>query len=187
MYRYPFHQSLTKRSRTIRRNNKGMTLVELVMGLVIIGVVAGIITGLFKAGITSFHHTLRQTLVLANARKAFEGDGSSHGLLWQARQAGSVNTLSPSDLHVDSPQGFPVKYTVSDGTLWNIQQGDQTEQAKAITALQTKYYRMSDEGFIAESVTASSATMVTVFLHMESPRKKTYHFFSGGRLRNHLQ
>jgi len=164
-----------------------MTLVELVMGLVIIAVIAGIITGLFKAGIKSFHYTLRQTLVLANARKAFDGDGSAHGLLWQAREAGSVNTLGASTLHVDSPQGFPVQYTLSDGVLWNIQRGDQTEQAKAVTAMQTKYYHMSDQGIITESVDASSATLITVFLQMEAPRKKSYSFFSGGQLRNYFQ
>ena len=172
---------MTKRS---LRGDKGMTLVELVMGLVIISVITGVITGLFKAGITSFNTTLRQTLVLTNARKAFDGDGNSYGLLWQAREAGSINTLSASGLHLDSPRGFPVQYLVSDGVLWNVQQGDKTEQAKSISAMQTKYYQMNAQGIIMESAEASSATMITANLQMQSPQKKTYSFFSGAQLRN---
>ena len=138
-------------------NNRGTTLVELVLGMAVMAVIGGVVLGLFGAGLKSFRYTLRQTFVLTVSRRAFEGDGPLRGMIWAGRNAGSAQDLSPTGLN-----GIP-----------------------HLTLLQTNYYNVDEQGHVVESANASEATMVTALIQTQAPGPKTYSFFSGAQLRNH--
>src|SRR5471032_1244562 len=89
--RYAVHQSLMS-----LRNQKGLTLIELVIYVAIVAVISSIIVALFAAGEKSYTFAWRQTSVLMGARQALEGGGIPHGMIWEGRQAQLVNALSAS-------------------------------------------------------------------------------------------
>ena len=140
------------------KEESGMTLIELTIGLAILLLIGGVVTGLLSAGVRSFNYTLRQTLVLASARKALEGDGPWQGLIKGTRSAGST---------LDTP-ALPETLTRHTGSP------------------KIHYYQLNSLGTVVESVRVSSATLVTAMIQIQNPRRKTTSsFFSGAQLRNH--
>jgi hypothetical protein len=59
--------------------------------------------------------------------------------------------------------------------------------AEGVSAVALNYYNLNDAGRIIESTAPASAALITamVSIHGKNPRRKTYNFFSGARLRNH--
>ncbi len=162
----------------------GFTLVEMVIGMMVLSIIGLVITGLFKTGIVATNFTLRQTFVLANSRKAIEGDGVRRGLIWAAQDAGSIAELSSATLRVNPSSGLSVLYYISGGDLLQSQVGFEQKQAKGITSLQVAYYSTDATGRIVQAASADTARLVTTLIGMTAARNKTYYFFSGGRLRN---
>lgn len=162
---------------------RGLTLVELVVGIAAMSVITLVLAGLFKAGLQSYRYALRQNLVLANARKAIEGDGRSRGILWNAQAAQSL-ALSSGSVTLSLPSQPSLQYLVSDRTLLQSQMGTQQKQADGVTGLQSGYYNLDGQGRIMQSTAAASAAMVATTLTMQGRGEKTYVFFSGAGLRN---
>jgi hypothetical protein len=179
--RYPFYKPM------IFKSERGLGLVELVIGLAGMAAISAVVAALFGAGMKSFTHTLRVSSAMNSARQAMEGGSSLAGMSWQLRDALWINDLSASSLTVTTSNSTVVSYSLSDNTFWNTTQGIQKQQAKNITSVQTQYYNIGDSGLIIQSTSAVSATFATTWVQVEGRGKnaKTYTFFSGARLRNH--
>ena len=177
MPRHRFDQSL----------NRGFTVVELLMGLAVSGVVALVASGLFKAGLLTFHYAVRQNHALTAGRKALAGDGSRHGMVWMSQGAASVAGLDASSLAVSPPGALSTTFHVHGEGLYRSQLDVPVMHAEGVSAVALHYYNLDDGGRIVASTAPASASLVTalVSVHGKSPRRKTYHFFSGARLRNH--
>jgi len=177
MSQHTFHQPL----------NAGFTLMELTIGLASFGIIGAILVMLFSAGLKSVNYSLFQTLMLTSARQAFEGSDTLHGMVWQARQAASLNDLAASTLDLNTPAGSLVQYQISNQSLINVQQGIQKTQAVKVVALSVNYYAMNSQGTIVQSTTAASATMVTTSIQIQGPKFQPHYFFTGAELRNRSQ
>lgn len=162
-----------------------MTLVELAVGIAVLSVICLVTARLFKAGIQSYNYTLSQVAALSNARKAIDGDGAAHGMVWAAREAASLSDLSADALTLKTSEGPALAFSVSGQVLRQTRLLDSRDQAKGVAGLQLTYYNLDDQGRIVESTEAASAVLVTSALTLRGPRDKTYRFFSGARLRNH--
>ncbi len=165
--------------------NRGMTLIEAVIGMACIVLLVTVLVGLFAAGVKSFTYTTRESNVLLNIRQAYEGAGSAHGALWASRNASSFQDLSATALDLNSASGSSVQYTLSNGNLSLTKSGSVTTLANTITSMQTTYYTLDALGHISISTSAASAIFVTVAIKSQSTGQPSYSFYSGARLRNH--
>ena len=168
-----------------RANNRGVTLIELIVGVAITAIVSAITLGLFRAGIYAYNYSLRQAFVLSSARKAIHAKGNSLGLLWAVQDAQAAVNLSSSTLTIKPSSGSALKYWIGNETLFQEQLSFTQPQALGISNLQINYYGLDSQGKITESASASNAILVTTWLTLESRRKRTYLFFSGSSMRNH--
>lgn len=177
MPRYGSYQSLRRR--------QGITLVELVIGISIAGIIGLIVAGMFKAGMIAYRYSVRQNAILTAARKAFQGEGAHTGILWGTLAGAAIPVLSPSSLAVNPSAAPTITYSVTDGVLYRTQTGLPKELSKGITSLQVNYYGLDGTGRIIECAIASCASLVTTLITLQGPGKdKTYTFFSGTTLRN---
>ena len=165
--------------------NKGFTLVEMAVGIAVTAMIGLIIAGLFKAGIQSYRYSLRQTLVLANARKAIDGDGGARGLIWSGQEAQATSDLSADGVTLNLPTVASRRFLVANQALFQSQMGSENKQADGITSMQAVYYNLDAQGRIMESASAASASLITTLLTMRgSGADRSYQFFSGARMRN---
>lgn len=167
-------------------NRRGLTLAEVAIGSALIGVVALVTAGLFRAGMLTYNYVYRQTRVLAGARKALSGDGSHFGIVWAAQSASSVSALDAARLTLVPPLGVNTWFFVSGGKLYQSYLSVQTLQAEPVSSLAVNYYNLDDSGRIVVSTVAASAAFATAQISMRgnAPKDKAYNFISGARLRN---
>lgn len=167
--------------------SRGFTLVELLMGLAVSGVVALVVSGLFRAGLLTFNYAVRQNRALTAGRMALSGDGARHGMVWMSQGAASLAGLDASSLAVSAPGALPTTFHVRGEDLYRSQLDVPVRHAEGVGAVALNYYNLDDAGRIVESTAPASAALVTalVSVHGKNPRRKAYHFFSGARLRNH--
>jgi len=166
---------------------RGVTLVELVVGIAVAGVLALITAGLFKAGLESYDYSYRQGYSIFAACRGFAGNGSKVGLIWSAQEAKAVSALSASSLALLSPSGTAILYTLSGNELRQTNAGVQELQAKPVTAVSFDYYNLDSQERIMVSTAPEAATLVTARLKVVAgygARAKTYNFMSGARLHN---
>ena len=162
-------------------------MVEVMVGIAVAGIVALVVSGLFRAGILTFNYAVRQNHALAAARKALAGDGANYGMVWMSQGAAFVEDISASSLTVSPRNALSTTYHVHEQDLYQSQLGVKTMQAEGIGAVALHYYNLNDAGRIIESTAPASAALMTVLvsIHGKNPRHKTYNFFSGAQLRNH--
>lgn len=164
--------------------NRGMTLVEAVIGIAVLALISLGVAGIFKAGMQSSNYTLRQTFVISNARKALLGDGAREGLLWDLRDASSVASLSTGTAVISRPGTSAITYFAGADALLRSHSGVSREQAKGVTALSLAYYNFNDAGVVIESTAPLSAALVTTEITMRRRSQREYRFMTGARLRN---
>lgn len=166
-------------------NRRGMTLVEAVIGIAVLALIALGVAGIFKAGMQASNYSLRQTFVLANARKGLLGDGSAQGIVWNAREGDFVTALSTGSLTVTRPGASGVSFFPAADSLRRSHSGVDTELAKGVSSLSVAYYNFDDSGRVIESTAAHSAALVTAEVVMTRRGQRQYRFMTGARLRNH--
>ncbi|MFH1724272.1 MAG: prepilin-type N-terminal cleavage/methylation domain-containing protein [Elusimicrobiota bacterium] len=164
--------------------NRGFTLIELAVGVAVLGTLVLLIAGLFRAGAVTSEYTLRHTFALANARKSFQGEGSRRGLVWGAQNARKVRALSAGALSTKDAANDDVDYTLSKGKILRSQLGTQRSLSEGIESVEFKYYNLADDGTVIESTAPESAAMVTAMISIKGSRGNTYRFLSGAALRN---
>lgn len=169
-------------------NRRGLTLVELLVGLVTALIIGAVSASILKAGIMTYTHSVRQNEALTRARKAVGGEGSAAGVVRAARSAHAVSDLEDDEFGVlSSTSSVLTTYEVEDGGLYLTKDGVSTLHADQITEIAVNYYNLDGDGLIAESTSAASARLVTalVTLKGKTPKQKDYKLFSGVILRNH--
>lgn len=169
-------------------NRRGLTLVELLVGLVTALIIGAVSASILKAGIMTYTHSVRQNDALARTRKAVGGEGSAAGVVRAGRSAHTVTALDASAVGVlVSSSSVLTSFSVSGGNLYLTKGGVSTLHADQITEIAVNYYNLDGNGLIFESTAAASAKLVTtlVTLKGKTPKQKDYKLFSGVVLRNH--
>jgi prepilin-type N-terminal cleavage/methylation domain-containing protein len=167
---------------------RGMTLLELMVGLVTAAIIAGVCAKVLQLGIMTYNYSVRQNESLTRTRKAMAGDGARFGVLWAGRGANSFSGISASSVAVVSSSASVVtEFYVTGGNLYRTMSGTTILQADAVTALALNYYNVDSSGLIMQSTTPALATMATAIVTVKgnSNSQKTYTLFSGAKLRNH--
>jgi hypothetical protein len=169
-------------------NRRGVTLVELLVGIATAVVIGAVSASILKAGIMTYNHSVRQNDALTRMRKALGGEGSAFGVLRAGRAASSVSALNASSVGVlSSTSSVLTSYYVSAGGLYRSVGGASSLHADKVTSIAVNYYNLDGSGLIVESTAAASAQLVTalVTLRGQNNKQKDYHLFSGTLLRNH--
>lgn len=169
-------------------NRRGVTLVELVVGVATAVTIGAVSAGILKAGIMTYGHSVRQNDALTRTRKAVGGEASAFGILRASRAANAVSALNAAQVGVlSSTSTVLTSYYVSGGQLFRAVAGAPSMHADEITSMTVNYYNLNGNGLIIESTSTASATLVTalVTLQGKTSRLRDYHLFSGTLLRNH--
>lgn len=166
---------------------RGLTLVELCVGLVAATVIGAASAGMLKAGIMTYTHSVRQDEALTRMRKAVGGEGSAAGILREGRPSAYVSTLDPASVVVLSTSAAAAAFSVSGGSLYRTKDGTTSLHAEKIKSITVNYYNLDSSGLIIESTSAASARLVTaqVTVGAVNAKQKDYNLFSGALLRNH--
>lgn len=166
-------------------NTQGMMLIDTMIGVIVMVLVTGVLVGLFSAGQKSFAYAWKQTTLLTGARQALEGGGNPHGLLWDARQALTVQSLSASSLTATLPGGDAPQFQQSGTQLQTTQQSRTSSLAQNVNTFQINYYNLNSQGHIMVSTSSTLANLVTAQVQFQGSGKKAYTFYTGAQLRNH--
>jgi hypothetical protein len=169
-------------------NRRGLTLVELLVGLVTALIIGAVSASILKAGIMTYTHSVRQNDALTRMRKALGGEASAAGVVRAGRSAHTVAALDASAVGVlVSSSSVLTSFDVSGGNLYLTKGGVTTLHADQITQIAVNYYNLDGNGLIFESSVAASARLVTtlVTLQGKTAKQKDYKLFSGAVLRNH--
>lgn len=169
-------------------NSRGLTVVELMVGVVTATIIGAVSAGMFKAGIMTYTHSVRQNDALTRTRKAVGGEGAAGGVLRASRSAHTVNALDAGEVGVlVSSSSVLTRYHVAGGDLFLTKGGAAGLHADQITSIAVNYYNLDGNGLIMESTAAVSARLVTALVTVagKNNKQKDYHLFSGTLLRNH--
>lgn len=169
-------------------NRRGLTLVELLVGLVTALIIGAVSASILKAGIMTYTHSVRRNEALTRTRKAVGGEGSAAGIVRAARSAHAVSDLEDDEVGVlSSTSSVLTSYEVEDGGLYLTKAGVTALHADQVTEIAVNYYNLDGNGLIFESTAAASARLVTtlVTLKGKNNKQKDYKLFSGVVLRNH--
>ena len=169
-------------------NTRGVTLVELCVGLAAALIIGAVSAGILKAGIMTYTHSVRQNESLTRTRKALGGEGAAAGVVRAGRTAHTVDALNAASVDVlVSSSSVLTRYFVSGGNLLLSKDGVAAVHADKITSIAVNYYNMDASGLIIESTSAASARLVTALVTLQgaTSKQKDYALFSGTLLRNH--
>lgn len=169
-------------------NARGLTMIELLVGLATATIIGAVSAGILKAGIMTYTYSTRQNDALTRTRKALGGEGAAPGILRAGRLADAVSALDAAAVGVvSSTSTVLTSYYVSGGALYLSKSGTPVLHADSITSLTVNYYNMNGSGLIVESTAPASARLVTalVTLRGKTSKLRDYHLFSGTLLRNH--
>lgn len=168
-------------------NARGVTLVELLVGLVAATVIGAASAGILKAGIMTYSHSVRQNEALTRTRKALGGEGAAAGIVRASRPSAAVSALNAASVVVVSTSADLTTYAVSNGNLYLTKAGITTLQADKVGAVAVNYYNLDSSGRIFESTSAASARLVTALVTVKgaTSKQKDYNLFSGALLKNH--
>jgi hypothetical protein len=169
-------------------NARGLTLIELLVGLVTALIIGAVSASILKAGIMTYTHSVRQNESLTRTRKAMGGEGRAEGIVRASRAAHTVSALDAGAVGVlSSTSSVLTSYTVSGGDLFLSEGGVSGLHADKVTSVAVNYYNLDGSGLIAESTSAASARLVTALVTVagQTSKQKDYKLFSGTLLRNH--
>jgi len=168
-------------------NERGVTLVELLAGLVAATIIGAASAGILKAGIMTYTHSVRQNDSLTRTRKAIGGEGAAAGILRTSRPSATVSALNAGSVVVLSTSAVESNYYTNGGNLYLTKGGVGGLHADKITTIAVNYYNMNASGLIIESTSAASAVLVTTLVTVkgQTSKQKDYTLFSGATLRNH--
>lgn len=169
-------------------NDRGLTLLELLVGIVTAAIIGAVSTQMLKAGIMTYNFSVSQNDALTKTRKALGREGASSGIMPAGRAAAKVLGLGVSSVTFASLYSGVTTYYVTAGNLNRTGTAGSALQAGSITSLAVGYYNMdANTGLIRVSSAASSATLVTALVTLKGKTNKLsdYTLYSGALLRNH--
>jgi prepilin-type N-terminal cleavage/methylation domain-containing protein len=171
-------------------SSRGMTLIELLVGVATAAIIASILAKVLLLGMKTYDYSSRQTASLTRTRKALTGDGVRTGILGSSRGAYAFSTVSSSSVTVlSSSTAVATTFYVTKGKLYRTKSGSTVVQADSVNGITFNYYQ-STNGIISSTTVASSATMVTALVSVttgtaSSGAQNAYSLFSGAQLRDH--
>jgi hypothetical protein len=169
-------------------SRSGMTLLELMVGLVTAAIIASVCAKVLLLGVKTYNYSARQTASLTRTRKVLMGDGAKTGLLGEARGAYAFSTVSTSSVAVTSASAA-TNFYVGGSKLYRTKSGSSAVQADGVGSLTLSYY-MSTGGIISSTTIVSSATMMTALVTVTTGAvtagtQNAYSLYSGALLRDH--
>jgi hypothetical protein len=171
-------------------NSRGLTLIELLVGMVTAAIIASVCAKVLLLGIKTYSYSARQTASLTRTRKALTGEGARTGVLGTSRGAYAFSTLSSSSFTVlSSATAVATNFYVTKSNLYRTKAGVTVLQSDAIGSLTMNYY-MSTNGIVSSTTVSSSATMVTALVSVTTGAatagtQNGYSLYSGALLRDH--
>lgn len=168
--------------------SRGVTLIELMVGLVTATIMAAVCAKVLQLGIMTYTYSVRQNSALTQTRKALAGDGARYGALAASRGAHSFSALGAASLAVKSSTDSVItNFFISGSNLYRTKSAETVLQADAVASIAVSYYNMDASGLIMTSTAAESSTMATTLVTVpgKTAKQKNYTLFSGAQLRNH--
>ncbi len=170
-------------------NRRGMTLIELLVGMATAAILVGVCAKVIQLGVVTYGYASRQNASLTKTRKAMTGDGVRAGILGSSREGYAFASLQTSSVSIlSSSTPIVTMYYVANGNLNRSRSGTTIVQADGVNSLALNYY-MATGGLISSTTNVSSATMVTALVTVgtgtASSAQKPYALYTGARLRNH--
>lgn len=170
-------------------DERGLTALELIIGVGVLATLGLVLLGLLRASILSSGRSAERTFILSAARKALGGSDAFNGIVSDCQQATDVKALNPGKLSLGTPEGSWLTYDLPpSGRL--LYSGPETggltidTKAKGLAGLSFRYYGRGADYRVFESTAATGASLVTV--SFEVPAKaRTLRLFAGSRLLNH--
>jgi hypothetical protein len=164
-------------------NRRGISLVEIVIASAVAVVVAALAATLFRNGSRSVAFIFRESIVLTEARKVFDGERERTGLLPQLRGATAVQSLGENTLALQTLTST-VTFQNSPAGLRRLENENDSLLGKDIAVTALAGYDVDENGLVIESTSAATARLVTVRAESGAAGKRDYVFFSGAALRN---
>jgi hypothetical protein len=164
-------------------NRRGITLVEVALGIGILGIISVVIAGMLRAGVVTYNYTMGQLVVLRRTRQALDNPAASQGVVRALRAAKGASALSDGSIRIEPTQGPEVRFHLEQGALLSSQTGVSAKQADGIRSMEFKYYHLDENGRVVESAGLDSASLVVGTMRMSGGRSE-HVTFSGAALRN---
>lgn len=162
----------------------GFTIVELMLGMAVIGTMMLVLTQAFTIGLRSHRLISSDAFVLANARKALNGEGAFNGMLGDIVQAQAVLSLSTSTLSVLGITGSTTTYTMDSVGALRVTRGTTTAtMGRGFTEFKPEYYSLNSDFALVAATAATNVRFATITLTVQEG-KRSLRFFSGARVRN---
>jgi hypothetical protein len=165
-----------------------MTMLELVVGLAMLGTLALMMSQLFRTTMAANLRTASEVTALRNARIALAGNGPFHGLIYDTLFSSSVYAANGSSMTlVEIDQSTTTiglnaagAFTVTSST--NPKLPDYTN-ATGLSNLAMTYYAVDSSFHFSTTTIPTSANLVT--FSFKVPRKgRTLQFYSGSAVKN---
>lgn len=169
-----------------RRGRRGLTLLELVLGLALTALVGLVAARMMILVARTSQYTFREMTALSSSRKALLEAGAWRGMARAAREASAYVGLSSTTLALTLPGPHDVLFSTAPNGLVQLYDASSSTQAAEVTGLSITYYHIvSSTGFISEAVMPSSATYALIRVTMTGKsRQKSYDMTTGAYARN---
>lgn len=165
--------------------SRGFTVLELLLGILIIGSMSLVLVQLFRTTLLSSQTAARAASFLGNARKTVGGETTFQGLALDGEDTILLTAVSSTSFSFKDTAGVVSTYTLtSAGDLRTTRAGVTKVRARGISSLTFTYYARDSDYLVYETTDAAAARMMAVSFQMAQPRR-TVSFFSGGSSRNH--
>lgn len=164
-------------------NKKGLTIVEMLVAIVILGVLFLTINLLIKTGLKTFVDVTKTTSLLQEGEKSLYGSAPQKGVLWEIRLSSAVAGTQAEKLVLVSTGNEYIEYYKSDSNLIRKDSLYTDVIAGEIESVLFKYYKKDAGGLISQTTDYSLVNMVLVELSFNKKGKQRK-FLSTAYLRN---
>ena len=169
-----------------RAADRGLMLIDAVMGVALLGVLSLVLALVFRAGMVSANRSAATMSLLAAARKSLAGEGSLSGMVGDIQRSGLVAAVSSGSLTMQDAVGNPVVYELSaSGALLQTKGTATVVLSQGLSRLQFSYFARNPDYTVTATTSSASADLVGVYFKASSPGR-TASYFSGAALKNHL-
>jgi hypothetical protein len=167
---------------------KGMTVIELLVGLATAMILVGVCAKVLQLGIMTYAFSKRQNEALTRTRKAVAGDGANGGILEAGREGYQFASLQASSMTVlAAPGSSATNFFVTGGNLYRTSAGVGSKLADNVYTVAMNYYT-STNGMVSSTTVVASASMVTATVSVgtgTAVASRAYILYTGAQLRNH--
>lgn len=164
---------------------KGLTLLELVLGIAILAGLGLVLLPLLKGSILLSGRSAEEVFLLSNARKVLTGSGPFKGILWKTQQAARVMEADPKSLSLVGPDEGTMTYLLSGkGELVELSPVTNQVRATGLEGLSFSYFARDDDFHVYETTSPAAASLLVLSFSLPAKARKI-RFLSGAKLENH--